>query len=195
VFRKRGEARERLRQKLGIPEEAFVGIYVGGWEAEKRNDIMRGIIAQRPDIYWLLILGRRGEECDVRGRPHVIVKDEVRHNDMPLMYSLADFMLFPSAYEGFGLVIIEAMACGLPVITTPVGVAQSIYKERPFHGLLLPDISRCDARDLATIDEKITMLKEDRKLRGEIGSEGVTLVKAQFSLERWKSEMETVLGL
>jgi glycosyltransferase involved in cell wall biosynthesis len=195
LFKSRGEAGRHLRRKHGIPEDAFVGIFVGGWEAEKRNNIMKCIISQRPDIYWLLILGRGGEACNLRELPNVTVKEEVQHNDMPLMYSLADFMLFPSAYEGFGLVIIEAMACGLPVITTNVGVAQSIYQERPFHRLLLPDISRCDEKDLAIIDEKINVLKEDRKIRSEIVREGVALVKERFSLERWKKEMERVLDL
>jgi len=195
VFKQRGEDRKRLRQKLGIPENAFIGIFVGGWEAEKRNNIMRCIISLHPHIYWLLILGRGGEECDVRERPNVIVKENVQRNVMPLMYSLADFMLFPSAYEGFGLAIIEAMACGLPVITTNVGVAKSIYKERPFHRLLLPDMFRCDTNDLAIIDEKINLLKEDRKFRSEIVREGIALVKDKFSLGRWKREMETVLDL
>lgn len=195
LFKSRGEDRRHLRRKHGIPEDAFVGIFVGGWEAEKRNNIMRCIISQRPDIYWLLILGRGGKGCNLRELPNVTVKEEVRHNDMPLMYSLADFMLFPSAYEGFGLVIIEAMACGLPVITTNVGVAQSIYKERPFQRLLLPDISRCDEKDMSIVDEKINLLKEDRKIRSEIIREGVALVKERFSLERWKNEMERVLEL
>jgi len=195
LFKKGGKDRRRLRQEFGIHEDAFVGIFVGGWEAEKRNDIIRCIIARHPDISWLLILGRRGEECDVRGEPNVIVKENVEHNVMPLMYSLADFMFFPSAYEGFGLAIIEAMACGIPVITTNVGVAQSIYKEQPFHRLLLPDLSRCDTNDLATIDEKINVLREDRKFRHEIESAGITLVKERFSLERWKNDMETVLDL
>jgi len=195
VFKKGGEGRGPLRQKLGIPENAFVGIFVGGWEVEKRNDVMRRIIARYPDIYWLLILGRRGEECDAGENPNVIVKEEVQHNDMPLMYSLADFMFFPSAYEGFGLVIIEAMACGLPVITTNVGVAQSIYKEPPFHRLLLPDISQCEAKALAVIDEKISMVREGRKFRSEVVREGINLVQDRFSLEQWKREMESVLEI
>ena len=91
--------------------------------------------------------------------------------------------------------IIEAMACGLPVITTNVGVAKSIYKEQPFKRLLLHDISRFDSMDLANIDEKIHIVEEDQELRRTIVKEGISLVRERFSLERWKKDMERVLEL
>ncbi len=42
----------------------------------------------------------------------------VHDNDMPAVYSLADVLVFPSLYEGFGLPPVEAMACGTPVVTS-----------------------------------------------------------------------------
>jgi glycosyltransferase involved in cell wall biosynthesis len=42
----------------------------------------------------------------------------VKHEDLPNLYSAAEMFLFPSLWEGFGIPVIEAMACGTPVITS-----------------------------------------------------------------------------
>jgi glycosyltransferase involved in cell wall biosynthesis len=44
----------------------------------------------------------------------------VDEDDLPKIYNLADLLLFPSLYEGFGLPILEAQACGCPVLTSSV---------------------------------------------------------------------------
>jgi glycosyltransferase involved in cell wall biosynthesis len=44
----------------------------------------------------------------------------VDEDDLPKIYNLADLLLFPSLYEGFGLPILEAQACGCPVLTSNV---------------------------------------------------------------------------
>ena len=41
-----------------------------------------------------------------------------RSSDLPAIYNLGDFFVFPSLYEGFGLPVVEAMACGIPVLTS-----------------------------------------------------------------------------
>lgn len=195
MFR-RDDNRQELRKSLGIPDEAFVGIFVGRWEnMQKRSKIMEHVILNRPDIYWLLVLGTGGDECELESNPGVIVKRNVPHDDMHLMYSAADFMLFPSSYEGFGLVVIEAMACGLPVITTNVGVAPAIFSEKPFDSLLLPDISEYSGDSFAIINEKLDLLKESPELRKRIGELGNNIVREKFSIERWRKDMGKVLDI
>ena len=41
----------------------------------------------------------------------------ISHDDLPAVYSLADLFAFPSLYEGFGIPLLEAMACGCPIVT------------------------------------------------------------------------------
>jgi glycosyltransferase involved in cell wall biosynthesis len=46
----------------------------------------------------------------------VVVRDYATHDEMPLVYNAADLLVYPSSYEGFGMPVLEAMACGTPTI-------------------------------------------------------------------------------
>ena len=51
--------------------------------------------------------------------------------DLPVFYNAASFMIYPSLFEGFGLPVIEAMACGTPVITSYGSSLEEIARELP----------------------------------------------------------------
>lgn len=53
----------------------------------------------------------------------------VPHHELPAVFHQSDVLVVTSQYETFGLVMIEAMSCGLPVISTPVGVANDIFQD------------------------------------------------------------------
>src|SRR5207248_2306701 len=57
----------------------------------------------------------------------VLVPGYIPSEDMPNFYNAADVFVYPSVYEGFGLPVVEAMACGVPVITSR---GSSLEKER-----------------------------------------------------------------
>lgn len=84
----------------------------------------------------------------------------VDQTDMPAIYSMARFLLFPSYYESFGLPIVEAMACGCPVITSNTGASPEIAADA---GLTFdPDdiVGMTQAaRELVTSDEKFNQLR------------------------------------
>ncbi len=115
-------ALQAVRAKYGVGEAPYV-LSVG--TVQPRKNFARLIEAMRalPDHH-LVIAGGRGwlegpihaaaNAPDVRGRVHFIgfADDE----DLPALYSGADVFAFPSLYEGFGLPILEAMACGTPVV-------------------------------------------------------------------------------
>lgn len=53
---------------------------------------------------------------ELRLDDHVVVVDYATHDEMPLVYNAADLFIYPSSYEGFGMPVLEAMACGTPTI-------------------------------------------------------------------------------
>lgn len=181
------EDMERISQvktSLGIEGEYF--LYVG--TIEPRKNLRRLIIAYNalakklPDAPKLVLAGGKGWLCDdiyakvseFHLEDKVIFTKYVPAEDMnPLMCGSLAFV-FPSIYEGFGMPPLEAMACGVPVLTT--GEAS------------LPEVTGdcaviCDAYSPKSIAEGMYRLCRDEKLRLELSRKGVERAR-QFSWER-----------
>lgn len=112
-----------------------------------------------------------------------------KQEKMPELYNVADFVLFPSRYESFGYVIVEAMSYGVPVITGEVSVAKTIYQSEPFRRLLLPDFNQPKDIIINSCIEKLELLREDEKFRTMVSSEGRELVEKSFNIHRWREEI------
>lgn len=104
---------------------------------------------------------------------------------LPLVYGAADLCVVPSHYESFGLVSIEAMGCGTPVIASDVGGLRYsvIHRET---GLLVPP------RDDDAFASAITLLLDDAGLRARMGAAGARLVQRVFT---WDAVAERLEGL
>jgi glycosyltransferase involved in cell wall biosynthesis len=93
----------------------------------------------------------------------VFIRGYVGHEEMPVLYNAADLMVYPSSYEGFGMPVLEAMACGTPVVT----LNNTAFPE--FAGgvaLLLSDASP------ATLRSGILRVLSDPELRHRMSLEG-----------------------
>lgn len=98
----------------------------------------------------------------------------VDQDDLPAIYTLARLFLFPSFYEGFGIPILEAMACGCPVVTASTGASPEIAGS----AALLADPN--DPRDIA---DKVAAVLADKELSARLVDRGLARVK-DFSWNR-----------
>ncbi|MNS13079.1 D-inositol 3-phosphate glycosyltransferase [compost metagenome] len=100
------------------------------------------------------------------------------------VYAAADVCVVPSHYESFGLVAIEAMACGTPVVASDVGGLRYTVVHRET-GLLAP------VQDDRAFAGSIRLLLDDPALAGRMGREGARLVRQLFT---WSAVAERLEG-
>ena len=106
--------------------------------------------------------------------------------DMPSFYSSLDIFLMPSTYEGFGYVLIEAMASGKAVVAYDVRSSQEIIEDGRT-GYLVP------SGKPAAMADKVLELSADHELRQRMGELGLARARDHFSFERFKEEINGLL--
>jgi glycosyltransferase involved in cell wall biosynthesis len=156
--------REAARTALNLT--GFTLLSVGGLIARKGHGLAIEALVQRPDCT-LLIAGGGPLRADlealaarlgVAGRVRFL--GEVAHAELAAVYGAADVLILASEREGWANVLLEAMACGTPVVATDVnGTAEVVCS--PVAGLLMPQ------RTAASLVETLDRLRRDMPRRGE----------------------------
>jgi glycosyltransferase involved in cell wall biosynthesis len=171
----------RFLESHGVPSQRGRGaLFCGSWSHVKGItylvDAFTALVDRRRPVP-LTILGGGVSSRDVlaafpdRTRPHVTVIDRVAEEQVVLEYRRHDLLVFPSTYEGFGLVVLEAMSQGLPVIATPVGCAPDIVRDGDT-GVLVP------SRDSTALADAVIRLMDSPRDRERIGANGAAAVSA-----------------
>jgi len=131
----------------------------------------------------LVVTGKRGwgmEEWESGSRRRVQFTGYVADEDMPALYSAADLYLCPSHYEGFGLPVVEAMACGTPVFSSAGGALPEVVGEA---GILEGRL------DPAIWANRIASLLQDSSMLARMRERGLQRAK-QFT---WEAAAERTL--
>jgi glycosyltransferase involved in cell wall biosynthesis len=175
------EPRAAVRAGLGIPEDSFLLLHVGS-VVERKNvpavfAALQGL-RQRGVAAWLLqvggpFTGRQRKELARRGLKDAVVQvPDAPERQLRAAYHASDVLLFPSHYEGFGLPLLEAMASGLPVVTSGAGALAEVAGDA---AIVVP------SRDPERYVDAVIRLAEDPALADDLRARGRTRA-SQF---RW----------
>lgn len=168
LSRPRGD-RAAVRASLGVDEAAPLVIFVARLVPEKRPELFvqvaARVAARHPDVSFALI-GQGSSLESVRSEAvRLGIGDRMRIpgfvDDLGALYQASDIFLSTSRYEGFGLAIAEAMAAGVPVVSTDVGGVADVVGEA---GILEP------SDDPDHLAEHVLALLGDATRRRTLGS-------------------------
>ncbi len=168
---KNSPAKEMIRNILGLDNSNRVIIFVGNLRPVKGVKYLiqaMSTIVQK-EVNARLILVGKGQQSDYlknlakefRLEKYVIFVEEVPHEKVPEYLTASDIFVLPSLSEGFSIVSMEAMASGLPIIATKVGVLPEIIEEG-VNGFLI------ESEEPRKIAEKVLYLLGDDDLRKRI---------------------------
>ncbi|MEG1496871.1 MAG: glycosyltransferase family 1 protein [Clostridiales bacterium] len=181
-------AKKYLQENYNITEDYF--IYVGGYGMRKNVKTLilaYYLLRKDEDIKWQLVLpGKRSSDFDrldvlveaLGLKDHVVFPGFIPVKDMPYFYGGAEIMVYPSIYEGFGLPPLEAMAMGIPVISSNRSSLPEVLGDAPVY---------FDAFDTVKLAELMLELYEDEGKRKALSLKSLERAKL-FSWQKTVKE-------
>jgi glycosyltransferase involved in cell wall biosynthesis len=171
------EDRRALRARLGLPEDDFLGLFCGRPVFMKGVDVLTGLLPLLPPGHRIVAALPAGS----LSAPNLIPRIAVPHPEMPALYAACDYLLFPTRYEGASLTLAEALATGLPVLTTPAGTASDLAAYDAVLGQFIRD-ENSPERYLRDIER----VAADPTLHAELGRRGRDWIRKHHSLEAFR---------
>ena len=143
------------------------------------------------ELHWLGTPGLDTKHL-FKDKPDNIIFEPWRsHNELAELYRSCDVMVLPSIEDGFAMVIVEAAACGLPIITTPRTCAEDFFTADSPEGWLIP------TNDVDALCQALTEARADREKTFQLGQRAAIRAHA-FSWdaygEKVRANYETILG-
>jgi glycosyltransferase involved in cell wall biosynthesis len=195
--------REALRRKLGLPQDGIVVVYTGRLVRYKGLvpllEAWVGVLkVQGSQPLHLVLVGSGSndihnceEELKVFADEHDLSDSVTFTGDVdgvaPYLQA-ADIFAFPTENEAFGISLIEAMACGLPSVSTDVGGVKDIVRHES-NALVF------DAGDADALAEALGRLIESEDLRRELGAGALETVRQKFSTEKISAQYFELFAL
>lgn len=166
-----GRSKEELRRELGIPLDQTVMTFVGRLDNQKGLDVLlnaaSGLMASRSNLSLVLVgdgplriaLGQQVSQLGLEKR----VQFRGYQDNVAEYLQASDFFVLPSRYEAMSLVLLEAIAAGLPCVVTSVGENTSMVSDGK-NGLVVP------MGQIEPLKNAIARMAEDAELRQRMGA-------------------------
>ena len=186
--------RGEFRRKHGMGDDQRIVLYLGRIHRIKGLDLLAGafadlsrslndtrLIIAGPDDGHLSSLKKSIADLKIKDR--ILLTGPLYGQEKLTAYVDADIYVLPSVYEIFGITILEALACGTPVIATDrCGLAEEVSEQA---GLVIP-------YDKGQLQDALSQMLGDDKLRQNFGEKGKSLVRDKFNWEKIAEQVERV---
>lgn len=186
---------KQVKEKYGLPEQYI--LYMGTLEPRKNiptlikafSGLKKEADQSIADIK-LVLAGKKGwlfeeifnEVSQLGLEEEVIFTDYVAEEDKAIIYQLAQVFVFPSLYEGFGIPVLEAMAAGVPVITSCTSSLPEVAG---------PAAILVEPKDDVHIAESLYKLLKDEAYRGDLVTKG-RIQAQQFNWDESAKKLSTI---
>lgn len=196
VFNENNDGRG-IRQKYNL-DDSFVFLTV--CRLEPRKDLptllraARKFLDEHDAVFLIVGEGIQGEELKLLAKElgldgRVIFSGQVSNEELPNYYAAGNVFVLPTLYEGFGIVYAEAMASGLPIISTSTSAVPEVVGDA---GLLFPP------RDVAALVNALTQMSTDHALYLRLKDKALRRAKDNFDLEKrlaiYENSCETLIN-
>ena len=181
------EERQNARERFSVSEEDFVITLVGRTQWDKGHklliDAIKQIAKSSPQYsFKCLFAGSGDQKQEIEN--YALIEEENRHrflflgyvNECRDVYWASNIIVLPSQAEGFGLVIVEAMSCGIVPIRTPAAGAYDQIEDG-LNGFIIP------FDNLDALTSRLLQLAKDPELRFKMAANALTSSEQKFTLE------------
>ena len=186
TFHKDTTFRNTVRKQYGIDSDEFLFINVGRLtEAKDQSNLLQAFAKIGHGKLMIVGKGEKENELKLLTKKLGVEKDVIfagAHPDIQAYYNAADCFVLSSAWEGFGLVLAEAMACGLPVISTDAGGCAEVV-DQPQYMVPIKDEEKLR-------DKMIEIMNKSISERNDIGSKNSLIAKKydiHSIIDKWES--------
>ena len=170
-----------VREKYNLHDKYLLAI--GGSEYRKNMQRLINVYQRHfSGAYKLIVVGGKWRDVDLPGKyasdKNIRFLTNIPEEDLIAIYNMAEIFVFPSFYEGFGIPVLEGMACGVPVITSNVSSMPEVGGDAAAY------FDPYDENDMAA---RIGKVLDDKALRKTMIDRGLQKVK-EYSWEKCAEE-------